>query len=456
MGGTLHPDGPLVKKTPGRHRAPMNIPALPGFAHRILPNGLRLIGIQRPGDTALLAVDVRVGSRYEDERDHGLSHFLEHMIFQGSAGVPDPDEVNRRAERMGAAFDAWTSREASRYSHWLDPARLPESAALLADLLHRPLFERIESERAIIIEESLDEFDEDGRLVDADTLARQALWPKSPLGRNVIGSQANIKRFSVEDLHRHHARYFGAANMVLTVVSGGPPEALLDAVEAPFALLPAGERREPEGPGIDPMGPVVELVEDGRSQVDVRLVYRTPGRYVPEAPALRLLGRTLDDGLVSRLHQRLGSELGLAYSLWASWEPYADSGAFEVGATVSPAKAATFVEEAQAQLQGLVDRPPTGDELDHVRFRAQWAARSNADSAEGQVALHGTPWLFRSDPPTPEARLARVLAVTSEQLAEAAATTFRPERHVACFVGPLDKPVRRALKARVRSHQRED
>ncbi len=423
---------------------------------RLLPNGLRLVGIERPGDTALLAVDVRVGSRYETPQDHGLSHFLEHMIFQGCASVPDPDEVNRRAERMGAAFDAWTSREASRYSHWLDPAKLPDSAGLLADLLHRPVFARIESERAIIIEESLDEFDEDGRLVDADTLARSALWPKSPLGQNVIGTQANLKRISVDDLHRHHQHFFGAQNMVLTVVGPQDAHALLDAIEGPFSALPAGERRLPEGPGPEPLGPLVELVEDGRSQVDVRMVYRTPGRYTGEAPAIRLLGRTLDDGLVSRLHQRLGSELGLAYSLWAAWEVYADSGAFEVGASVSPAKVAQFVEETQALLRGLAERPPAGDELEHVRFRATWAARSNADSAEGQVALHGTPWLFRDHPPTPEQRLARTLAVTSDQLAAAAAATFRPEGHVACFVGPLDKPVRRALKSRIKSQARED
>lgn len=431
-------------------------PRTPAPVVRLLPNGLRLVGIQRPGDTALLAVDVRVGSRYETPQDHGLSHFLEHMIFQGCAGVPDPDEVNRRAERMGAAFDAWTSREASRYSHWLDPHQLSASAGLLADLLHRPVFARIESERAIIIEESLDEFDEDGRLVDADTIARSALWPKSPLGQNVIGTQPNLKRFSVEDLHRHHQHFFGAENMVLTVVGPQEADALLDAVAEPFAALPRGERRSPEGPGTDPAGPQVELVEDGRSQVDVRLVYRTPGRYMPDASAIRLLGRVLDDGLVSRLHQRLGSELGLAYSLWATWEAYADSGAFEVGASVSPAKVVQFVEETQILLADLARRPPTGDELEHVRFRATWAARSNADSAEGQVALHGTPWLFRDPPPTPEQRLARTLAVTSEQLAQVAAATFRPEGHVACFVGPLDKPVRRALKSRIKSQGRDE
>ncbi|MEZ4471652.1 MAG: pitrilysin family protein [bacterium] len=426
----------------------------PPLLTRRLDNGLLAVALQRPGDTALLNVDVRVGSRFESRQDHGLSHFLEHMIFQGSASVPAPADVNRRAERMGAAFDAWTARDSSRYSHWLDPKRLPESATLLADLLHRPVFSELESERAIIVEESLDEFDEDGRLVDADTIARRALWPKSPLGQNVIGSQENLQRFTRADLQRHHAHFFGARNMVLTVAGPDAPAALLDAVAGPFSALPAGEARTPEPAGAAPLGPVVEQVEDGQSQVEVRLLFRTPGRHHADAPALRVLRRALDDGLSARLHRRLGSELGLAYSLWAVWERYSDSGAFEIGASVSPAKVTAFVEESQALLRGLATAPPTGDELDHVRFRTAWAARCNADQAEGLVSMYGTPHLFEAEPAHPADRLAAALAVTTDELARVADATFRPDEHVACFVGPLDKPVRRALKGRVRAFGR--
>ena len=412
-----------------------------------LPNGARIIAISQPHlGTAALNVDVRVGSRHESPRDNGLSHLLEHMIFQGCASEPDPKTVNSRAESMGAAFEAWTARDASRYSHWLDPAQLADSAALLADLLHRPRFENLETERAIVLEEGLDELDERGNLIDADTWSRMDVWPESPLGQSVIGQPRNVERFSLDDLRRYHAQHYGALNLIITCVGPRPVDEMIAAM-APFGALPTGEAVVPDGPGRGPKGPTLRIVEDGRSQIDARMLYRCPGRFDAAAPAIDLLRRALDDGLASRLHERLGGELGLAYDQWAMWEHYCDTGCFELGALVSVGKLHQFVEEAHALLRGLISNPPSGEELERIKFRAGWAIRSAFDNHEGLVSLYGSPYLFEDTPPTPEEWLARVNAVTPAQLSEVARAIFVPENYVSCFIGPLTKADRRALKA---------
>lgn len=422
-------------------------PALPTTAQR-LPNGLVVVAVPRPAAaTAYLALDVLVGSRHESVADGGLTHFLEHMVFQGCPSQPDADAVNAAAESMGSVFDACTGREVTRLEHHMDPAHLADSARLLAELAAEPRFNDIESERAIILEEALDEFDEHGKLVDGETLSRLGLWPDHPLGRSIIGPRDNIKRFGLEDLRRHHQRYYGAANMVLTVV-GPQDEASLRAAVAPFGRLPTGVRSAPPPVGEAPKGPLVELVEDGRSQCECRLAVRTPGREAPGAAALAVLRHALDDGLSSRLHRRLGGELGLAYDLWASWERYTDTGVFEIGANVSPAKVEQFIEEAQGLLVGLAERPPTGEELDRVRFRARWALRMHADAAEGLADLYGLPWLYQNDPPSPASWLAAVEKVDPPALAAAAQTLLNAEQRMICVVGPLDKGVRRTLRRR--------
>lgn len=420
--------------------------------HRTLPNGARVIVIQQPHlGTAVLNVDLRVGSRYEvDPRDGGISHLLEHMIFQGCASEPDPNEVNRRAERMGSAYEAWTARDSTRFSHWLDPAQMGESARLLADLLHTPRFANLESERAIVLEEGLDERDERGRLVDADTWSRRDIWPDSPLGQSVIGLPSNLERFTVDDLARHHRQFYAAQNLVITCVGPAPAEVMFDQV-APFGALPTGEAATPPSAGPGPTGPELRTVDDGRSQIDARLLYRCPGRLDPAAPALDLLRRALDDGLAARLHQRLGAELGLAYDQWASWEHYADTGCFELGAQVSIGKLKQFVTEAAALIRGLIDDPPRGEELERMKFRAGWAVRSAHDSPEGLVAMYGTPYLFEDDPLTPEGWLAKVEAVTTEELRRTAQAIFDGRNFVSCFVGPLEKADRRMLKAFTRT-----
>jgi predicted Zn-dependent peptidase len=424
----------------------------PGHAirvhRRVLPNGVTLVAVERPGPTALLGVDVRVGARYEAPTDAGLSHFLEHMVFQGCEGYPTPLAVNDAAERMGAALDASTARDHTRFEHHVAADRVPHSAHLLAALLRAPAFEDIESERAIILEEALDEVDDTGRLVDPDTLSRRALWPDSPLGQSVIGDRARVQAFAVDDLRRHHRHHYVGANLVVSAVGPAPGEALLDTLAGAFAAHPPGPRVEPPSAGRLPGRPVAEVVADGRSQCECRLVFRTPGTADPLAPALQMLRLALDDGLASRMHRRLGAELGLAYDQWSAWERYVDSGAFEVAAVVSPGKVATFVDEAHGLLQGLITDPPRGDELERLRFRARWALECLLDAPEGLAALYATPHLYEAAPPTAAERWAQLAALGPDDLAAAAAAVFVPEGHVGCCVGPTGKAERRHFRAR--------
>lgn len=430
--------------------APSNPPLGHAVRARVrrLPNGVTLVAVERAGPTALLGVDVRVGARYEAPADAGLSHFLEHMVFQGCEGFPTPLAVNEAAERMGSALDASTARDHTRFEHHVAADRVAESAHLLAALLRAPAFEDIDSERAIILEEALDEVDDTGRLVDPDTLSRRALWPDSPLGQSVIGDRARVQAFDTDDLRRHHGHHYVGANLVVSAVAPAPAEAILDTLAAAFAAHPAGPRVEPPPAGRLPGRPVAEVVADGRSQCECRLVFRTPGITDPVAPALQMLRLALDDGLASRMHRRLGAELGLAYDQWAAWERYVDTGAFEVAAVVSPGKVATLVDEAQALLRGLITDPPRGDELARLRFRARWALECLLDGPEGLAALYATPHLYEAQPPTVAERWARLEALGPDDLAAAAEAVFVPEGHVGCCVGPLGKSERRHFRAR--------
>lgn len=416
-----------------------------------LEGGPTVVAIHRPGTTtATTCVDLAVGSRYEAPADNGLSHFLEHMLFQGCDGYPSPMAVNSAAERLGAAIDASTGRDHTRFEHWVAADRLGESTRLIGALMRSPKFASIETERAIILEEALDEFDEDGRRTDGDTLSRRALWPGLGLGQSIIGELPNIRRFDLDDLKRHHQRGYGARNMVISVVGPQSIDALMSHARAGFGDLPSGEKLSPSADLEDLGGPHIELLNDHRSQCDCRLVIRTPGRDHRLATALALTQLALDDGLASRMHRRLGEELGLAYEQWATWERYPDTGAFEMGAMVSPGKVRTFYEEALGLLRGLADAPPVGDELDRVRFRARWAIASAQESAEGLIGLHATSLLWADTVPSPAERLARCEAVTSREIGEAAAMLLDPRAMVVCCVGPTDKLTRRSIRAQFR------
>jgi predicted Zn-dependent peptidase len=423
-------------------------------ALRRLPNGLTAVAVHRPGAlAAVVTADVRVGARYESRTDSGLSHFLEHMVFQGCEGYPTSDALNEAAERIGAQIDASTGRDSTHFEHWVDPARQAEALGLLGALLRAPRFHAIESERAIILEEALDEVDERGQVIDAETLSRQDLWADNPLGQTVIGARENLRRFTVDDLRRHHGRHYVAPDIVVTVVSPHPVEASLDQVEAAFDRQPVGPRCEPVTPAPPRGGPRVRFVRDHRSQADVRLVFRTHGQKHPDATALGLVRTALDDGMASRLHRRLGGELGLAYEQWAALERYPDTGAFEIGAQVSPAKVPTFVEAAQKLLADLLRHPPDEDEMARVRFRARWGLTSALESPDAIAALVGTPRLYDAEPPSVAELLARIDRVTRDDLVRVARDVFTREGYVACVVGPLGRSERAAVKRLVMSFE---
>lgn len=418
----------------------------PPLQSRSLSNGLTAVAIQRRGArTANIQAAVRLGVRYEGPGDNGLSHFLEHAIFLGCDGHPDTSAVNEAAERMGEVVEASTGRDTALFEHALDPTRLDDGLALMGALLRTPRFEGLESERAIILEEAMDELDERGRLVDADTLSRLDIWPGDPLGQRIIGPESNIERFDVDDLHRFHRAHFQGPNMVVTVVADDEPATLLAQIERHFSAQPGGQRWAPSA--VEPLtgGPYFRYVVDGRSQVDCRLVFRTPGYLHADAGVLQVIKSVLDDGMASRLQHRLGTELGLAYDQWANWERYPDTGAFEIGATVSPGKVPTFVKEAYGLIAGLIAHPPEAEELERVRFRARWLEVSGLEMGEIMALRYGTARLYRGTPLLAAERLALRQDVEPEDIARVAREIFRPEGHVACLVGELSRPAARTL-----------
>jgi predicted Zn-dependent peptidase len=426
---------------------------LPPIAAEIreLPNGVCAVALPMPETaTTLVAADVRVGARYESARDAGLSHFLEHMVFQGCAAHPTAQEVNEAAERMGTALDAYTSRDSTHFEQQVSPEYAGDAIRLLAAVLGTPAFHDIESERSIILEEALDEVDERGRLVDGDTLSRQVLWPDSPLGQSVVGNPRNLERFDAGDLRRHHGHHYVSGNLVVTAAgphSGGGAARLAAARRS---------RRFTPGPEVAALPPHVAApakpgfvhVDDARSQVDCRRGLPDARRGLDAHAQRRWPWR----GCASTTDWRAGCIGGWAVS-WASpttsgrtWERYPDVGAFEIGAQVSAAKVPTFFAEAFAPFRGRWSTTRrAGEELARMRFRARFHLRSTLERAEGRVLLVAAQRLYPAEPPSVDERLARLDAVTPEAIS-AAVEAILAGPAIGVAVGQLGRTARERIK----------
>ncbi len=323
-----------------------------------LPNGLRVVIAPLPHlHTATVAVLVKVGSRNERERDNGLSHFLEHMLFRGTERHPSAHDLNLAIEDVGGTLTAATHVDFTLYAVTLPPESLLAGLGVFSEIFRAPVFSNIETEKGILREEILEDLDEDGQDIDVDNLSRHLLFAPHPLGFKITGDADNVGRFGLEDLRAHMSRYYGARNMVLCAAGALEVDEVMARARQHFGGLPPGKEARVSPPDTSRTHARFAHVTSQGSQTELRLSFPCFGVHDPRMRAMRVLSRVLDDGMSARLHRRICDELGLAYDIFAGIDPYEDSGVIDLGAAVEHDKAPDTLRELLAVLEQLRHEP---------------------------------------------------------------------------------------------------
>lgn len=425
--------------------------AVPYRVHRDrLRNGLRVTTVETPHlHGATVALYARAGSRYERPSTNGLSHFVEHMLFRGSGRFPDSLSLNRAIEERGGTLYAETGRDYSLYQISLHPRQVPGALDILGDLFASPMFRDIDLERAIVMEEILEDFDERGRKINIDDLAREAAWPGHPLGFSIVGPARNVRRFNVEQVRRHFRRYYGARNLVLCVTGRVRRADVVAAAREAFRAVPAGRLARPLAPRVSLDGPRFRTVWSDSAQTQMQLLFHAMPEWDPGYPALVALMRVLDDGMSTRLHYRVCDQKGLAYNVSAALEPLFDAALFELDAACAHAKLPELVREILDILGGFRRDLVSDGELEKAKRRYVGDLEAGFDDIDGLCGWFGGAELF-FPPYTHEQRVRRMEQVTAAQIRKVACRMFRSERLVAVAVGALERSIARRVSRLVK------
>lgn len=420
--------------------------------HRdVLSRGLRVVTIETPHlHSAMVAVYVRVGSRHETPRNTGVSHFLEHLFFRGSARYPDTVAMNAAVEELGGNLNGITTRDHSYYYTPIHPQYVGVGLDILGDMLTHPRLTQMEIERSIILEEILDEVDERGRDIDLENLTKRHLFGKHPMGLKIAGTPESVRRLSKSQVKEHFARFYVRPNAVVTVVGAVDRQRVLEQVERAFRALPPGAPCSEDPPPPGPSGPTFRCVPHEEAQTEFRATFRTVPEAHPDFTVLGVIRRIIDDGLSSRLPFEVVERRGLAYAVHAGMEAYNDVGLFDVEAACSPTRSAQVLEATLRVLAGLCERRVSDDELERAKRRYRILLEFSQDSPADLAGWYGGTELFRP-PESFATRCALVDAVTADQLREVARTYFTRENLSVLAVGPREG--RRALE-RMATHSR--
>lgn len=357
------------------------------YQKTLLDNGIAVVTEQLPARTISLGIWVNAGSRDEGPGQSGCAHYVEHMLFKGTAGVR-ADEIAQEFDRLGGMSNAFTSKEATcLYASILD-SQLPQLFNLLADILLHSLFEEqeVERERLVILQEvgMVEDTPED---LIHDLLAA-LLWGDHSLSRPVLGDPAVIRTMTRKKLLDFVASFY-CANRLLIAAAGNIDHQELVALAArafsavpparPAAVLPASRlvpvSRPPKVVGYKKKLEQVHLLAGG---------YGLP-TGAPERYALALLNILLGGNMSSRLFQEVREKRGLAYSIYSFVDSLSDSGTIGIYAGVAPESLSEVMDLIQANLQAICKNGITEKELRHACDYARAGMYLAAESMEARM-----------------------------------------------------------------------
>jgi predicted Zn-dependent peptidase len=411
----------------------------------VLANGLQVLVVPtRAAHRAVLTMLFRVGSRYETTENNGISHFLEHMLYRGSPSYKTAHEQALAFEELGASLYAATQADYGSMSLSLPPESLARAAAIFAGVVEEPRFSAIEIERGIVREEILEDLDDEGRQIDADNLVRELVYGKHPLGFTITGSLSHLTRFDRAMLRRHHARHYTAENAVLCFSGAVTPDACFRLAKKHFSAMKRGQRIDASPAIFEQRRPRLLHIPNVSSQTTLRIAFRAFSDHDPREPALEMLLRVLDDGMSTRLYERICDDKGLCYDVGALYESYEDDGVFDVAAEVQHERVVEVAREIARLLEELAARGPTAAELDRAKARNLWQTKALLDDPEGIAAFYALAALSRLAP-TPGRRHDQLVDVTPAAVRKVAQEVFCAERLSLVTVGTLSAAQERAI-----------
>lgn len=412
----------------------------PAVSTAVLDNGLRVTTVALPHlHTAVCALFIKVGARFESTKDNGLSHFTEHMLFRGTEKYPTSLALNTAVEKLGSTLHAETGRDYTLFQLSLEPAHVPAAIALLGELLGSPRFSDIELERRLVLEEINEDYDERGIEINADDIARGLAFEAHPLGQRIIGPKGNVERFTQRDVRRHFKRFYGATNATLCVSGPVKHAAVVDCAARSLECWPSGERAAHKpAPKAKRKEPALRHVADAGSQTSLAVLFRAVPELDRRYLSLVALLRVLDDGMSTRLHYTLADQKGLAYSIHAAIEPLADTALFEIAGATANAKVPALVREILTLLDGLRRGEITDDELAKARVRYRYETLASIDDASAMAGWFGGTSLYYQ-PQELSVRLDAMSKVTRDDVIEVARDVLAPGHLAIAAVGSLTK-----------------
>ena len=397
--------------------------------------GIRLVSEKMPGvRSACIGFWVGTGSRDETDEQAGISHFLEHLLFKGTAGR-SAHQIAQDIDAVGGDMNAFTTKEYTTFY----VRSLAEDAELgldiLSDIIWSPALraDEVDAERQVIMEEVLMHLDEPADVVQERFF--ESLFPGHSLGREVLGLAKVIDSVTVPEIREFLGQHYRPANIVVAAAGDVEHDRLAEGIDRRFSGVLAGEAPKRQAPGPELVGLDVTRREVEQAQLVIGM--RALERSSPKRYALSLLNHSLGGGLSSRLFQKIREERGLAYSVSSDRIAFADSGALEVAVGTSPEHAKEVLDLVLNEFEELATNGVSAEELQLAKGHVKADTVLSLEDSGARMSRIGASMLLHGEVLSIEELTERIEAVRLEDVAELATELLRAPR-VLAVVGPFE------------------
>lgn len=402
-------------------------------------NGIRLIVKRMPGLMSVtMGILVHTGASAESDREDGISHFIEHMMFKGTK-KRSAFRISDEMDAIGAQMNAFTSKDITCYYAKSTTGHASEAFEILSDLFLNSVFpeDEMSREKGVIVEEiNMNDDTPDDLCLD---LLSKAYYGERGYGRNILGTRENVNGFTRSDIKEYMSKHYAPENIVISMAGNIEPELAEELAEKYFA----GVKPSPaENKKVE-----IELCAGSLfkkkdiEQIHFALAFPSVKRYDALYDATQIMNSVLGGSMSSRLFQRVREQLGLAYTVYSYLSAYAEAGSLVVYAGVN---AGNCLKSVDAVLDCIADiKKKNISKEEFMRGKEQLTSSSvfSQESTSSQMLLYGKELIYSGRVYDFEERVKRIASVTLEDVLSAVEINFDETRLASSVVGNTDKPL---------------
>jgi len=392
--------------------------------------------------TATVLVMAATGSRFEKKETSGISHFLEHMFFKGTAKRPTTLKISSELDRVGGEFNAFTGKEYTGYFVKVEAGQLELALDVLSDILLNSKFEaaEIEREKGVIIEE-LNMY-LDNPLIYIEDLFEQCLYGDTPAGRDTIGTKETILKIDRKKILDYAGSQYSSDKMIISLAGGLKPGAV-KLLNKYFNNFSKKDYKEKLKTNDGQNRPKLNLFYKKTDQAHLSLGVRTYAYGEPDEITAKIISIILGGTMSSRLFTELRERRGLAYYVRTHNEPYTDSGYLTTQAGVPIEKLPQAIKIILAEYKKLTEKLISSEELNRVKQCLVGRTTLNLESSDSlanwyarQAILFKEQKKSSAEILTPEKYYARIKKISALDVRRVAKEIFANQKLNLAAIGP--------------------